>query len=177
MQQTFPINDKDLEALANNAITSVFDTMLDSEVSLTKSIVIGHESYNKGLVLPLDTTQTLVTGTVGFIGKLTGIIYIFMNLPLAERLTCKLLDMQSDELDSDSSETVNDALGELTNMIVGTFKNELSDKGFECRMTIPSILRGSNYTIEPVQVALRRIYQFECEGSPFVIDVLMKEED
>ncbi|MCH6255882.1 chemotaxis protein CheX [Puniceicoccaceae bacterium K14] len=177
MQQTFPINDKDLEALANNALTTVFDTMLDTKVSLNESIILESESYNKGLVLPLDTTQPLVTGTVGFIGKLTGIIYIFMNLPFAEKLTCKLLDMEPDDLDSESTETVNDALGELTNMIVGTFKNELSDKGFHCRMTIPSILRGSNYTIEPVEVALRRIYQFECEGSPFVIDILMKEED
>lgn len=177
MQQTFPINDTDLETLAANSLTNVFETMLDAEVTLKNSIVIDSESNNKGLVLPLDTTQPLVTGTVGFIGKLTGIIYIFMNLPFAEKLTCKLLDMDPSELDSESNETVNDALGELTNMIVGTFKNELSDKGFECRMTIPSILRGSNYTIEPVEVALRRIYQFECEGSSFVIDILMKEED
>jgi len=177
MQQTFPINDTDLEALAVNAVDSVFDTMLDSSITLQSKMAIDEDSYAAGLKLPIDTNQTLITGTVGFIGKMTGIIYIFMDLPLAMNVTCKMLGLEPDEVESEGHETVNDAVGEMTNMIVGTFKNELSNKGFECRMTIPSILRGSNYTIEPAEAALRRVYKFECEGSSFVIDILMRGEE
>ena len=177
MQQTFPISDSELETLATNAVRSVFDMMLDSSADISESLRIDEAAYEKGIQLPIDTSQTLIAGTVGFIGKITGIIYIFMDLPLAMKATCKLLGLEPDDIESEGHETVNDAIGELTNMIVGTFKNDLSNKGFECRMTIPSILRGSNYTIEPAEVALRRVYKYECEGHSFVLDILMKEEE
>lgn len=177
MQQTFPITEVELEALANNSIDSVFSTMLDRSASIKQVIQVDENTDTVGMQLPVDANTPMIAGTVGFLGNLTGIIYIFMELPLAIEATCKLLDMEAHEITSDDHELVNDAIGELTNMIVGTFKNDLSNKGYECRMTIPSILRGSNFSIEPAEVALRRIYKFDCEGRSFVIDVLMKEEN
>ena len=177
MQQTFPISDPELEALATNAINSVFNTMLDQSATLKETLKLSDENYSEGARLPMDSGVPMIAGTVGFLGNLTGIIYIFMELPLAMNATCKLLDLTPDDIDIDDHELVNDAIGELTNMIVGTFKNDLSNKGYECRMTIPSILRGSNFSIEPAEVALRRIFKFDCSGSSFVIDVLMKEEN
>lgn len=177
MQQTFPISDTELEALATNAVSSVFNMMLDTDAKLDSAMKIDDAAYASGVQLPIDTTQVLIAGTVGFIGNITGIIYIFMDLPLAMKVTCTLLDLTPEEIEAEGHETVNDAIGELTNMIVGTFKNDLSNKGYECRMTIPSILRGSNYTIEPAEAALRRVYKFDCAESKFVIDILMKEED
>lgn len=177
MQQTFPISDDELEGLAKNAIDSVFSTMLERSAELTQVIKVDEETHHQGIRLPIDANIPLIAGTVGFLGNLTGIIYIFMELPLALEATCKLLDMEEGDIGVEDHELVNDAIGELTNMIVGTFKNDLSNKGYECRMTIPSILRGSNFSIEPAEVALRRIFKFDCGGRSFVIDVLMKEEN
>ncbi|MBK1880458.1 chemotaxis protein CheX [Pelagicoccus mobilis] len=177
MQQTFPITEVELEALAKNSIDSVFSTMLDRSASIKQVIKVEEDTNTEGMQLPVDANTPMIAGTVGFLGNLTGIIYIFMELPLAVEATCKLLDMEAHEISDDDHELVNDAIGELTNMIVGTFKNDLSNKGYECRMTIPSILRGSNFSIEPAEVAMRRIYKFDCDGRSFVIDVLMKEEN
>ncbi|EDY82969.1 hypothetical protein VDG1235_2592 [Verrucomicrobiia bacterium DG1235] len=177
MQQTFPISDDELQSLAKNAIDSVFSTMLERTANIKEVIKIEEDTHSEGMQLPVDSNTPMIAGTVGFIGNLTGIIYIFMELPLAMEATCKLLDMEDGDIGSEDHELVNDAIGELTNMIVGTFKNDLSNKGYECRMTIPSILRGSNFSIEPAEVALRRIFKFDCDGRSFVIDVLMKEEN
>ena len=177
MQNVFPITDTELETIAIGAVSNVFSTMLDTEASLVLSTEVNKQDYGNGFKLPLDTDQILIAGTVGFIGKLTGVIYIFMDLPMALNFTGRLLDLTPDEIESEGHETVNDAIGELTNMVTGAFKNDLSKKGFECRMTIPSILRGSNYTIEPMEDAVRRIFKFDCEGGSFVIDILIKEEN
>lgn len=177
MQQTFPISDSELEALATNAINNVFNTMLDRTAVIEEVIKVDEESFKSGVKLPVDESKPMIAGTVGFLGNLTGIMYIFMELPLAMEVTCKFLDLEPEEIGMEDHELVNDAIGELTNMIVGTFKNDLSNKGYECRMTIPSILRGSNFSIEPAEVALRRIFKFDCGGHTFVIDVLMKEEN
>ena len=177
MQQTFPISDPELEALATNAINSVFHTMLDRTAIISEVIKVDGEKMESKIKFPIESTQPLIAGTVGFLGNLTGIIYIFMEMPLALEATRKLLDLGSEEIGMDDHELVNDAIGELTNMIVGTFKNDLSNKGYECRMTIPSILRGANFSIEPAEVALRRVFKFDCGGQSFVIDILMKEEN
>jgi chemotaxis protein CheX len=44
-------------------------------------------------------------------------------------------------------------------------------------LTIPSILRGSNFSIEPISDAIRHIYHFECDEHRVVADILMKVED
>ncbi len=176
MQQTFPITDTELEALATHAVGSVYSTMLETDATLVSTMEVGGSDCEEGSALPIDTDQTLIAGTVGFIGRLSGVIYIFMDLPLALKITCRLLDLKTQEIEAEGHETVNDAIGELTNMIVGAFKNDLSNKGYECRMTIPSILRGSSFSIEPAEVGLRRVFKFDCDGSSFVIDILMKEE-
>jgi len=177
MQRTFPISDEELRKLATNAVNSVFDTMLGSSPSLESVKRLDERGDAESMELPIAAGVPIIAGTVGFLGNLTGIIYIFMELPLALTATCKLLGLDEEDLDLDDHEMVNDAIGELTNMIVGTFKNDLSNEGYACRMTIPSILRGSNFTIEPAEVALRRIFKFDCAGKAFVVDVLMKEEN
>jgi chemotaxis protein CheX len=81
-------------------------------------------------------------------------------------------------LGSDSTitgeEMVNDAFGELTNMIVGHIKSRLGDRGIQCVLTIPSILRGSHFTIESTSSTRRRVSTFRCAGSPVVVEVLLK---
>ena len=85
--------------------------------------------------------------------------------------------MSEAELAEAGAESVNDAIGELTNMVVGVFKNGLCDAGFPCKLTIPSILRGSNFSVESIGSAQRHIYSFECRGHRIVADILLKSED
>ena len=128
MQETFPIAESDIEELVSNAVTNVFDTMLDMKASLTGSMSVEKQSYHLSKVLPIEPSQALITGTVGFIGNLTGIIYIFMELPFAIDATCKLLDLDIEDVEADDSETVNDAIGELTNMICLLYTSDAADE-------------------------------------------------
>ena len=85
--------------------------------------------------------------------------------------------MTEAELDAAGDEVINDAIGELTNMTVGTFKNGLCDAGHPCKLTIPSILRGTNFSIEPISSAVRHIYYFDCAEHRVVADILMKHDE
>jgi chemotaxis protein CheX len=85
--------------------------------------------------------------------------------------------MTEEELNEAGDEVMNDAIGELTNMTVGSFKNGLCDAGYPCKLTIPSILHGSNFTIEPISSVSRHIYFFDSGGHRIVADVLMKQEE
>jgi chemotaxis protein CheX len=115
-----------------------------------------------------------VVGTVGFIGEINGLLYLYLPEKFARVVTSHMLGMSEPEVVAEGDEVVNDAIGELTNMTVGVFKNGLSDSGLSCRLTIPSILRGSNFTIEPISSATRWIFYFDCTGHKLVADILMK---
>jgi chemotaxis protein CheX len=69
---------------------------------------------------------------------------------------------------------VNDAIGELANMTVGHMKSRLSDRGMPCVLTIPSVVRGRQLSIEPVSSTERRLFVFRCNDNQLVLEVFIK---
>jgi len=160
----------------SRAVQDVFKTMLGKTTSLvnaTDTTVNDPSQWEH----PVQITGQQVVGTVGFIGDISGLIYLYLDATFANEIASHMLGMSAAELEEAGDEVVNDAVGELTNMTVGTFKNQLADKGFACKLTIPSILRGSNFSIEPISSAIRRIYRFNIGEHQLVADLLMKTGD
>lgn len=159
----------------NRAVCDVFKTMLHRTASLGAA-------YTSGGADPLPVgvhgdqlaMNPQVVGTVGFLGEANGLIYLYFDGGFARHCTGHLLGMSDAEVDEAGDEVVNDAIGEITNMTVGSFKNGLSDQGFPCKLTIPSILRGRNFCVEPISDSQRFIYVFETEGQRLIADILLK---
>ncbi|MBL9206857.1 MAG: chemotaxis protein CheX [Opitutaceae bacterium] len=156
----------------NRAVQDVVKTMLNQNAVFHSESEAAHTSSS-----PIEIEGQQVVGTVGFIGDINGLIYLYLGSEFAALSASHLLGMTREELDEAGDEVVNDAIGELTNMTVGAFKNQLCDRGFACKLTIPSILRGSNFSIEPISSAIRRIYRFDIGNHRLVADLLMKIED
>ena len=172
-----PATEQISEALIRENITRavghVFKTMLGRETTLIPASPAAAPQWPLRLSSP-EVARPHVVGTVGFLGDANGLIYLSMDLEFARLCTCHLLGMTPAELTEAGDETINDAIGELTNMTAGVFKNGLCDSGFSCRLTIPSILRGTNFTIDPVTSSTRWIFYFDCSGHRLVVDVHMK---
>lgn len=161
----------------NRAVDHVFKTML----SRMPAIGVAQEQNPASLSMSAHGTrpafQAHVIGTVGFIGDANGLIYLYIPLPLARLCARNLLGMTERELDEAGDETVNDAIGELTNIMIGSFKSGLCDAGYSCMLTMPSILRGDNFCSEPGGSIPRHVYAFECAGHRLVTDILLKIGD
>lgn len=157
------------------AVVDVFKTMLSLPIALSGDEAV-KLTWPPLSPVPLEATPHVV-GTVGFLGDIDGLAYVYFDEPFAVSCTGKMLGMTPAELKEAGPDAVNDAVGELTNMIVGVFKNGLCDAGFQCKLTIPSILRGTNFHVEPRKPAIRRTFWFESCGHRVVADVLFKNED
>jgi chemotaxis protein CheX len=157
----------------NRAVADVFRTMLRREPSLSTQA----QKKDNGKLPPLETHRPQVVGTVGFVGEINGLIYLCLDLGFARLCTGNLLGMTEAELDAAGDEVVNDAIGELTNMTVGSFKNALCDAGYPCKLTIPSIVRGNSFTIEPISSVTRHIYYFDCAEHRVVADILIQKDE
>jgi len=174
MPTTDCISEKSIRDNVTRAIKEVFSTMLGQHVQLVETAKQSGSQTWPPLAGKQGQHDPYVVGTVGFIGEVNGLIYLYLPEKFARIVTSHMLGMSEPEVVAEGDEVVNDAIGELTNMTVGVFKNGLSDAGLSCRLTIPSILRGTNFTIEPISSATRWIFYFDCAGHRLVADILMK---
>ncbi|MBE7537216.1 MAG: chemotaxis protein CheX [Opitutaceae bacterium] len=171
MPTTEGISDLLCRTAMTHAVQEVMRTMLNLSTVFHSEIDARKPG---GIAAAINGPQ--VVGTVGFLGDIDGLLYLFLGSDFATNAAAHLLGVTSEELESDGDEAINDAIGELTNMTVGTFKNQLSDRGIQCKLTIPSILRGSNFRIEPTSTVTRRTYRFDIGSHSLITDLLMKTE-
>jgi chemotaxis protein CheX len=151
---------EEIEKLVGEAIGHVFRTMLNMEI-----VKLEGQGLN-------TDGQEHVAGAVGFIGRFTGVIYLYTEQTFARTLTGSLLGLGETEIGGD--EMVNDAMGEMANMVGGQVKSTLNDRGMPCVLTIPSIVRGKNFTIEPMSSTERRLLCFGSQGQKFFVELFVK---
>jgi chemotaxis protein CheX len=171
------ISEAHIHDYIRRAVSDVFKTMLGADAILVKGTKDAAGEPWPPLNVAREDEKPHVVGTVGFIGDVNGLIYLYLDLEHARKCTRQLLGMTDAELDQSGDESVNDAVAELTNMSVGGFKNSLCDAGYPCKLTIPSILRGTSFRVVPTGDATRHIYHFDCQGHRVVTDILMKFGD
>jgi chemotaxis protein CheX len=155
----FPVMIDDLDHLVSSAVASVFRTMLNLPVEEETESASPAEG------------EAQIAGSVGFIGVVSGVVFIYSTVTFARNVTSRMLGAEHAVT---GEEMVNDAFGEITNMIVGHIKSRLADRGMTCVLTIPSILRGTNFTVEPTSSTRRRISNFRCADTRVVVEVLLK---
>lgn len=153
---------KDLEDMLKSAASEVFATMLNMKVTF--------ETPN---VQTLDS-ETHVAGAVGFTGKFNAVIYLYSNVMFARKMTGNLLGLSEDMIEG--NEMINDAVGELTNMHAGHLKSRLSDRGYPCVITIPAVVCGRDFRIEPVSGAVRHAVCVRANTDWVLLEVLVKPE-
>lgn len=176
-----PTLEKITETLINQnihrAAADVFKTMLE------RDMVPVHAIENDPLTpwpaaqaLPAPDTP-LIIGQVGYAGTVTGVAFIYFERAFADECVCKLLGVSPAELRALGHDAVKDAVGELTNMTVGSFKNGLCDAGYPCLLTIPAVFTVLDFKVAAKSTAKRYTHVFDSHGRRLVIDVLMKAEE
>ncbi len=156
-----------IDDAVTKAMEHVFRTMIGHQVKLVQKI------EDHGMLVVNDPQ---VIGSVGFLGSANGLIYLRFPEPYAVLATSRILDMSLNEVEMNGPEVVKDAIGELTNMTVGGFKNQICDLGFPCKLTLPTIVRGNNIAVAAVKSATRHIFHFEAEGHRIIADLQVKLE-
>lgn len=92
---------------------------------------------------PMNLFKEGVSALVGLVGTNNGIVSLHVSWPLACRITSRILDTAVAEV----NENVLDAIGEIANMITGSFKMHLSSGGSDIRISVPSVVTGDEYII------------------------------
>jgi chemotaxis protein CheX len=151
-----------IEALTRKAVPEVFQAMVTMELS----------SEPTPPSLPLDPDGQII-GSVGFTGEATGIIYLYAGLGFAKVITSRMIGIEVAEVDP--GDMVNDAIGELSNMVVGYVKSRLCDTGLHCTLTIPSVVRGQQLSVEGSSHVARTVLGFRNCEHHLIAEILVKQ--
>lgn len=119
---------------------------------------------------PIIHLENSISSLVGLAGLYNGLVSIHMSSALAVRVTGCMLGTEVTENDHD----VNDALGEIANMIAGSFKQQLSKGGLDTYLSTPSVVYGKKYEINLGNSLERTAVRFAVDDDWFLVAVAIK---
>jgi chemotaxis protein CheX len=138
------------------ATQEVFTSMLGSEIN--RVAVPGTEHSD-----PFDGVLSLI----GLAGSLIGNGALVCSPEAACDLSSRLLYTEFSHVDAD----VLDAVGEITNMIVGGFKNLLEAHVGRLQMSIPSVIHGKNISMRDSKADVTVVVRCAFPGGEFGLTV------
>lgn len=155
------------ESIAN-AMQNVSRTLLRQDAALVDRV--------RTAEYEADPLKFQLIGNVGFAGDANGMVYLCMSDDFATYAVGTILGMSESEVKFHGLDVVKDAIGEVTNMTVGGFKNALCDVGFPCKLTLPTIVTGHNLTVATLRGTARHIFRFTCATHVLVADIQLKTD-
>jgi CheY-specific phosphatase CheX len=114
-----------------------------------------------------------VTGSVGFAGDtVNGVVYLHLSASFANRVAGAMLGLPPEE--SLSEMDVNDAIGEVTNMLAGGLKSAFCDAGAMCALCPPAIIRGTAFEVQPAPGLERLSVVFDCIQERAAVEIHLR---
>lgn len=141
------------------ATVDVFGTMLGCHLDIGDPVV--------GQPPP----RTSVVSTVGFAGADSGLVTLGCSSEAAREITASLLGVDPGGVDTELA----DAIGEMTNMIAGQFRNRMSDdRGWA--LTTPFSTIGSDFTTLYAAGTQRVVCPFSMGRHSLYVELVLQSE-
>jgi len=129
-------------ARLDQAVQDVFATMLGVECSVVDT-------------LAASPGQESISVLIGLAGVISGSCMLHADRSSSRRIAGLLTGM-----DSAGEDTVKDALGEVCNMVAGTWKRCIPELASLCMLSPPTVISGSDYSLHsmPGDLRMQRCY-------------------
>jgi chemotaxis protein CheX len=151
-----------LLSLLAGDVSEIFSTMVGMEVPLCQSLAEADARF-----------QGCVSAMICLSGNYNGVVTLHATPQAAMEITSQMLGMPVETVDAD----VADALGEITNMISGSFKHHFVNEGHEVRLTPPTVIDKNELFRPPDSAANLLALLFEAGGDRILVTVHLEAWD
>jgi chemotaxis protein CheX len=131
----------------DGAATEVFEMMVGTRLASSEEATLPHVADYSAMI--------------GLAGDLCGVLSFRCSNDAAAQIAGRMLG--TDE--TTSAECIRDALGEICNMVAGSFKAQLSDIAEQCMLSVPTVVSGKDYQLYPLADGLRIQVSKSFEGA------------
>jgi chemotaxis protein CheX len=140
------------------AAREVFELMLGCKLKQAPATTDANENFD-------------VTSMVGLAGKLCGLLSIRCTGKAAVLIASKMLGVDTDK----ASAEMQDALGEVSNMVAGNFKNKIAGLNDGCMLSVPTVVVGSDYTLHSMADSPANEVRLLFEDMPIIVSIQINE--
>jgi len=140
-----------------SATEEVFDTMLALPLQARAPV-------NGPLEVPAN-----VVATVAFAGHRRGLVVVYSSLAAARQITSSMLGIPVHEVNGE----VPDAMGEIANMVAGTFRNRLAAVEPSSDISVPTVTIGTDFSTLYSSAVFRSRCPFDMQGEPLSVELIL----
>lgn len=112
-----------------------------------------------------------ISAVIGFAGERKGLLAVHMPQSVAIAVTSSFLMMDVEEMNDD----VDDAIGELANMLGGEIKSVLSENGRDINLSVPTTISGHSYDFQSLRSNERILVAFAVDAGVFCVDCQLEK--
>jgi len=152
----------ELLGLLAGDVKEIFSTMVGVEIPLCESLAAADARF-KGCV----SAMILLSGSYN------GVVTLHATPQAAMGISGQMLGMEVAEVDAD----VIDALGEIANMIGGSFKHHFVNDGHEVRLTPPTVIERNDHFRPPGPAQDLLALLFEAGSDHILVTVHLEAWD
>jgi len=160
-----------MEKITDDAIRKSIDATIIETFDAMMSMSL--EAAADGDSVEFDDGKTMV-GAIHFGGEVVGVVSFTLTEDFARTVTAAMLGIEVDEIEG--TEEINDVIGELANIVAGNLKSEFLDQGLTCVISTPSITSGSDFKIDPIDIAPPISFVYRHAEEIVHIELCVKEE-
>lgn len=135
------------------SVAQVADPMnLDASVEEVFELMMGVKCHRALAEIAVHDGES-VTAVVGFGGLLSGACVFKLASETAMSVAARMTGIEFTEVD----DTVKDAIGEVCNMLAGSWKGKVPELAANCGLSVPAVITGRDYNLH-VQAPEFRLY-------------------
>jgi len=140
--------------------TSLRESVLDGAKEVFETMIFMALEEIEGQMWEMGDVTLL--GTITFKGSLEGCLSICCGMNCARTIAANMLGMEPDE--EISEDDVNDAVGEVANMVMGAVKARIQDEVRNVEVSIPSVVQGMELSNSLGERAVERVINASLEA-------------
>lgn len=139
-----------------DAVVGVLGMMASVEVK------VGTPYINKKRIAVGD-----ITGSIGITGYASGVMSLTLYEPVILKIVNNMLSENYTKLNAD----IADAVGELTNMIAGQARAELSNMGMNFKASTPTVIMGKGHQVQHITSSPILAIPFTTDEGSLVVEI------
>lgn len=154
------------------AIPEILTTTLVASMDEAFAMMIGRsvEYQIDGPELPAGW-RAHVAASIAFAGHRNGIVCIHSSADAAKSITGGMLGLEPSEVNGE----ISDAMGEVANLVVGSFRTKLAAVEPTSFITVPTVTVGSDFSTRYSSNSARGLYHFRMDDEWLLVELILMD--
>jgi chemotaxis protein CheX len=140
---------------------------LDASVEEVFELMMGVKCRRAGSETAVHHDES-VTAVVGFGGLLSGACVFKLSSGTALTVAARMTGMEFTDVD----DTVKDAIGEVCNMLAGSWKGKVPELAANCGLSVPAVITGRDYNLHVQAPEFRLHHEYIFGDDSFAVTIV-----